>query len=269
MTRQAVGYNSFLCYMTDIRCDVWIRWIHIRYSHNNRAAYSDSYFILFQISMNVFCTPVSVKNQQNASTRQGCTSASVPWVLSIALLPRPAMVRPQVIFPVYPPVYTLICSKPDFVKILQPVHFKFPVVADINECASNLCDGICINTKGSYECHCDGRLGLRMADNNKYCERIPVCVDLQDDKHSEMLYLGEQFTGLPVIFLRFRLPENTKWESVTNTWHALLWWWCKLISLSLCCWPSGLQQSLTSVRLTQRELSCMQSPPRTHGSCWG
>lgn len=202
---------------SDVMYDMGARWIHIRYSHNNRAAYSDSYFILFQISMNVFCTPVSVKNQQNASTRQGCTSASVLWVLSIALLPRPAMVRPQVIFPVYPPVYKLICSKPDFVKILQPVHFKFPVVADINECASNLCDGICINTKGSYECHCDGRLGLRMAENNKYCERIPVCVDLQDDKHPEMLYLGEQFTGLPVIFLRFRLPENTKWESVTNT----------------------------------------------------
>lgn len=43
----------------------------------------------------------------------------------------------------------------------------------------------------------------------------------------------------------------------------------KLIFLYFCIWPSGLQQSLTFVHLTQRELYCMQSPPRTHGSCWG
>lgn len=31
----------------------------------------------------------------------------------------------------------------------------------------------------------------------------------------------------------------------------------------------GFQQSLTSAPSTQRELCCMQSPPRTPGSCWG
>lgn len=80
----------------------------------------------------------------------------------------------------------------------------------MDECEVSVCDGICINTVGSYECHCDGRLGLRLAEDNRYCERIPVCVDLFDYKHPEMLYLGEHFSGLPAMFLRYRLPENTK-----------------------------------------------------------
>ncbi|MEQ2212818.1 hypothetical protein XENOCAPTIV_005475 [Xenoophorus captivus] len=75
------------------------------------------------------------------------------------------------------------------------------------------CDGTCQNTVGSYTCHCDGRQGLRLAADKRYCESIPVCVDLMDYKHPQMLYLGEQFAGFPVIYLRFRLPENTKFAA--------------------------------------------------------
>lgn len=89
-------------------------------------------------------------------------------------------------------------------------RFLFSSVADVDECEGNVCAGTCVNTVGSYACHCDGRQGLRLAENKRFCERITACVDLYDYKHSEMLYLGEQFAGLPVIYLRYRLPENTK-----------------------------------------------------------
>uniref|UniRef100_A0A671TJR2 Vitamin K-dependent protein S n=1 Tax=Sparus aurata TaxID=8175 RepID=A0A671TJR2_SPAAU len=98
-----------------------------------------------------------------------------------------------------------------------PQGFKYNFTSrtcnDVDECEFNVCDGTCINTEGSYSCHCDGRQGLRLAEDKRYCEQIPVCVDLYDHKHPEMLYLGEQFAGLPVIYLRFRLPENTKFAA--------------------------------------------------------
>ncbi|XP_034385534.1 vitamin K-dependent protein S [Cyclopterus lumpus] len=92
-------------------------------------------------------------------------------------------------------------------------NFTFKTCNDIDECELSVCHGTCINTVGSYACHCDGREGQHLAQNERYCERIPVCVELYDYKHPEMLYLGEQFAGLPVIYLRFRLPENTKFAA--------------------------------------------------------
>ena len=83
-------------------------------------------------------------------------------------------------------------------------------LSDVDECEMNMCEGTCVNAVGSYSCHCDGRVGLRLGADGRHCEQIPVCVQLHDDKHPEMLYLGEQFVGLPVIYLRFRLPEKTK-----------------------------------------------------------
>ncbi|KAM3625273.1 uncharacterized protein V6R79_009428 [Siganus canaliculatus] len=92
-------------------------------------------------------------------------------------------------------------------------NFTSKTCGDIDECEVNLCAGTCVNTVGSYTCHCDGRTGLHLAEDKKECESIPMCVDLYDFRHPEMLYLGEQFAGLPVIFLRFRLPENTKFAA--------------------------------------------------------
>ncbi|XP_053277741.1 vitamin K-dependent protein S [Pleuronectes platessa] len=92
-------------------------------------------------------------------------------------------------------------------------NFSSKTCSDVDECEWSVCDGTCINTVGSFACHCDGRQGFRLVDNQRFCEKIPVCVDLYDHKHSEMLYLGEHFSGLPVIYLLFRLPENTKFAA--------------------------------------------------------
>ncbi|XP_068161087.1 vitamin K-dependent protein S isoform X2 [Antennarius striatus] len=121
-------------------------------------------------------------------------------------------------------LYPSICEEPakcvntpGMYECRCPRGFKYDFTSkscnDIDECRLNACDGICINTAGSYSCHCDGRQGFRLAEDGRYCEDIPVCVDLYDFKHPEMLYLGDQFAGLPVIFLRFRLPGNTKFSA--------------------------------------------------------
>ncbi|XP_036950936.1 vitamin K-dependent protein S isoform X2 [Acanthopagrus latus] len=121
-------------------------------------------------------------------------------------------------------LYPSICEEPakcvntpGMYECQCPQGFKYNFTSrtcnDVDECEFHVCDRTCINTVGSYSCHCDGRQGLRLAEDKRYCEQIPVCVDLYDHKHPEMLYLGEQFAGLPVIYLRFRLPENTKFAA--------------------------------------------------------
>ncbi|XP_020491578.1 vitamin K-dependent protein S [Labrus bergylta] len=121
-------------------------------------------------------------------------------------------------------LYSSICAQPakcvntpGMYECRCPSGFKYNFTSktcnDVDECEVNVCDGTCFNTVGSYACHCDGRVGLRLGEDKRYCENIPVCVELYDYKHPEMLYLGEQFAGLPVIYLRFRLPENTKFAA--------------------------------------------------------
>uniref|UniRef100_A0A8C1WZK7 Protein S n=1 Tax=Cyprinus carpio TaxID=7962 RepID=A0A8C1WZK7_CYPCA len=84
---------------------------------------------------------------------------------------------------------------------------------DLDECEGQVCEGECVNTVGSFSCHCDGRKAVRLAEDGRQCEKIPKCLDLYDSKHEEMLYLGEQFSGLPVIYLRFRLQADTKFAA--------------------------------------------------------
>lgn len=43
-----------------------------------------------------------------------------------------------------------------------------------------------------------------------YFQAVPVCVPLNLEKNYELLYLAEQFVGIPVLYLRFRLPEGTR-----------------------------------------------------------
>nr|XP_054587783.1 vitamin K-dependent protein S [Nothobranchius furzeri] len=121
-------------------------------------------------------------------------------------------------------LFPSICEKPakcvnapGMYECQCPLGFKYTSTSrtcdDVDECELGLCDDMCHNTIGSFTCHCDGRAGLRLAADERRCESIPVCVELNDYKHPEMLFLGEQFAGLPVIYLRFRLPESTKFAA--------------------------------------------------------
>ncbi|XP_061083154.1 vitamin K-dependent protein S isoform X2 [Conger conger] len=92
-------------------------------------------------------------------------------------------------------------------------NFTSRTCQDVDECKQEACRGQCVNTMGSFSCHCNGRQGLQLVEDRRSCEAIPVCVQLLHSTDAEMLYLGEQFAGLPVIYLRFRLPENTKFAA--------------------------------------------------------
>ncbi|KAJ8003369.1 hypothetical protein DPEC_G00147620 [Dallia pectoralis] len=93
-------------------------------------------------------------------------------------------------------------------------NFTSHSCSDVNECELNMCAGECVNTVGSYSCHCDGRQGLMLAENQHSCEGVSMCLSLYDEKHAELLYLGEQFTGGPVIYFRYILQtDNTKFSA--------------------------------------------------------
>ncbi|XP_013858495.1 vitamin K-dependent protein S isoform X2 [Austrofundulus limnaeus] len=121
-------------------------------------------------------------------------------------------------------LYPSLCEKPaecvntpGMYECRCPPGFKYNFTSkscdDVNECSTDVCERACHNTVGSFKCQCDGREGFRLGADERSCEHIPVCVQLDDYKHPEMLYLGEQFAGLPVIYLLFRLPENTKFSA--------------------------------------------------------
>ncbi|OWK00463.1 PROS1 [Cervus elaphus hippelaphus] len=80
---------------------------------------------------------------------------------------------------------------------------------DVDECSENLCAQLCVNYPGGYSCYCDGKKGFKLAQDQKSCEAVPVCLPLDLDKNYELLYLAEQFVGV-VLYLKFRLPETTR-----------------------------------------------------------
>nr|XP_058919815.1 vitamin K-dependent protein S [Kogia breviceps] len=83
---------------------------------------------------------------------------------------------------------------------------------DVDECSENMCAQLCVNHPGGYSCYCDGKKGFKLAQDQKSCEAVPVCLPLNLDKNYELLYLAEQFVGV-VLYLKFRLPEITRFSA--------------------------------------------------------
>ncbi|XP_071991885.1 growth arrest-specific protein 6 [Engystomops pustulosus] len=81
---------------------------------------------------------------------------------------------------------------------------------DINECDEKRCEQTCVNTPGSYSCHCDGRGGVKLSHDMSTCEDIMPCVPFATEKSIKSLYLGRMFSGTPVIRLRFKRKQPTK-----------------------------------------------------------
>ncbi|KAM8821424.1 vitamin K-dependent protein S [Eudromia elegans] len=84
---------------------------------------------------------------------------------------------------------------------------------DIDECAENICAQLCVNSPGSYSCYCDGKKGFKLSKDMKNCEPVPVCIPLNLEKNYELLYLAEQFIGIPVLYLKFKLPNVTRFSA--------------------------------------------------------
>ncbi|VCW66608.1 unnamed protein product [Gulo gulo] len=83
---------------------------------------------------------------------------------------------------------------------------------DVDECSENICAQLCVNYPGGYSCYCDGKKGFKLAQDQKSCEAVPVCLPLNLDKNYELLYLAEQFVGV-ALYLKFRLPEITRFSA--------------------------------------------------------
>ena len=79
-------------------------------------------FTVFQMSMNAYCTPVSVKNQLNVSTHRACMNASVPRVSNITSPLGRAMVSLQVMmYCLNQSIFNqiLMCQKPTVTHLLK------------------------------------------------------------------------------------------------------------------------------------------------------
>ncbi|KAK2118641.1 Growth arrest-specific protein 6 [Saguinus oedipus] len=108
--------------------------------------------------------------------------------------------------------------------------------ADVDECLQGRCEQVCVNSPGSYTCHCDGRGGLKLAQDMNTCEvgspgsagpsqrsggpwqrwkllretDILPCVPFSVAKSVKSLYLGWMFSGTPVIRLRFKRLQPSR-----------------------------------------------------------
>ncbi|XP_069746533.1 vitamin K-dependent protein S isoform X2 [Narcine bancroftii] len=106
-----------------------------------------------------------------------------------------------------PGTYDCKCSK----------GYRFNVTTkeceDIDECAEDSCTHECLNYPGSFVCLCDGKKGERLSADRQSCEEIPTCVTLQTTRKMDILNMGELFAGIPVVYLRFKSPKDSRFTA--------------------------------------------------------
>lgn len=112
---------------------------------------------------------------------------------------------------------TAVCKNiPGFFECECAEGYKYNPISksceDVDECSENKCAQLCVNSPGNYTCYCDGKKGFKLAQDQKSCETLPVCLPLNLDKNLELLYLAEKFSG-GVLYLKFRLPETTRFSA--------------------------------------------------------
>uniref|UniRef100_A0A4W3JIM7 Vitamin K-dependent protein S n=1 Tax=Callorhinchus milii TaxID=7868 RepID=A0A4W3JIM7_CALMI len=78
---------------------------------------------------------------------------------------------------------------------------------DVDECAENTCARVCVNYPGSYSCFCDGREGEKLATDGKNCLVQPIF------RKAYILNMGELFSGIPVVYLRFKIPVDNRFTA--------------------------------------------------------
>ncbi|XP_072885074.1 vitamin K-dependent protein S [Hemitrygon akajei] len=84
---------------------------------------------------------------------------------------------------------------------------------DIDECAEGNCTHKCLNYPGGFSCFCDGKKGEKLSMDRQSCEVIPTCVALQTVRKPKILNMGELFAGIPVVYLRFKVPTDIRFTA--------------------------------------------------------
>lgn len=59
--------------------------------------------------------------------------------------------------------------------IAQSEVGTFPLwPTDVDECTEGRCEQACVNSPGTYTCHCNGRGGLKLSRDMNTCEVAPT-----------------------------------------------------------------------------------------------
>ena len=85
----------------------------------------------------------------------------------------------------------------------------FPLwLADVDECAEGRCEQACVNSPGTYACHCNGRGGLKLSQDMNTCEVAPPTPRGQD--------------ALALLLILLGCPSWLLFWPFSNWWEGLL-----------------------------------------------